>query len=170
MTPTTAETMGAVEVFRHQARMVQEVVHLNVDGLTHEESLIQPQPEGNCLNWVIGHLVWTYDYNLPMLGQEPVMDEGALERYAKDSAPLRDPADALAFREFLAAWDEATERMDAGIAKLTADTLDRPAERSPGDVADETIRERLTGVLFHQAYHAGQTALLRRIAGKDGAI
>jgi hypothetical protein len=25
-------------------------------------------------------------------------------------------------------------------------------------------------VMFHQAYHVGQTALLRRIAGKQGAI
>jgi uncharacterized damage-inducible protein DinB len=25
-------------------------------------------------------------------------------------------------------------------------------------------------LMFHQAYHAGQTAVLRRIAGKEGAI
>jgi len=28
----------------------------------------------------------------------------------------------------------------------------------------------LAGLVFHEAYHVGQTGLLRRIAGKGGAI
>ena len=48
--------------------------------------------------------------------------------------------------------------------------LDRPAPHSPSGNPDETVRSLLTTVFFHQAYHAGQTALLRRIAGREGAI
>ena len=33
-----------------------------------------------------------------------------------------------------------------------------------------TVRSIINTVMFHQAYHAGQTAVLRRIAGKEGAI
>lgn len=170
MTRAAPQTLSEVEVFRHQVRTVRDVVRLNLDGLTHEESLIQPRPAGNCLNWVLGHLLCVYTDTLPMLGQEPVMKEGALKRYARGTPPLRDPAEALDFRRLMAAWDQTTERIDAGLASLTPEVLDRPAPYSPGNDPDETVRSLLTLTCFHQAYHAGQTALLRRIAGKEGAI
>lgn len=47
-----------IEIFRNQAENIDGILRLNVAGLTHEESLIQPRPGGNCLNWVMGHLLW----------------------------------------------------------------------------------------------------------------
>jgi uncharacterized damage-inducible protein DinB len=32
------------------------------------------------------------------------------------------------------------------------------------------VRSLLSLVMFHQAYHVGQSGLLRRIAGKEGKI
>ena len=46
----------------------------------------------------------------------------------------------------------------------------RSSERRLGNDPDETVGSLLSVVLFHQAYHAGQTAVLRRVAVKDGAI
>jgi hypothetical protein len=170
MATTASETVSEVEVLRHQTRTTQKVVRLNTDGITQEESLIQPDPAGNCLNWVVGHLVCIYEQALPMLGQKPVMGEDALKRYARGTPPLRDPAEAMDLGQLLTAWDEASERFDAGLAGLTSDVLDRPAPHSPSGNPDETIRTLLSTVLFHQAYHSGQTGILRRIAGKEGAI
>ena len=93
MTTAAPATASAIEVFRHQAYIVDKVLQVNVKDLTHEESLIQPHPGGNCLNWVVGHLVCIYGEILPLLGQEPVMKE-ALKRYARGSAPIEDPAEA----------------------------------------------------------------------------
>jgi uncharacterized damage-inducible protein DinB len=166
----TAATLGEVEVLRQQTQMTHKVVGVNVQGVTHEESLIQPTPGGNCLNWVLGHLVGVYNNVLPLMGQEPVMDKGALKRYARGTPPIEDPAEALDVQELLSGWDEATKRIDAGLAGLTAEVLDRPAPNSPSGNPNETVRSLLTTVLFHQAYHAGQTGILRRIAGKEGAI
>ena len=145
------------------------MLHINVKDLTQEESLIQPQPGGNCLNWVVGHLVCIYGEILPILGQEPVMKE-ALKRYARGSAPIQDPAEALDLQELMKGWDEATKRVDAGLAGLTAEDLDKPSPVSPADNPKETVRSIMSTILFHQAYHAGQTGILRRIAGKEGAI
>ncbi len=170
MPAAASQTANELEVLRHQARTVREVVRVNIDGLTHEESLIQPHPGGNCLNWVLGHLLWVYVGALQLLGQEPVMEEGAVKRYARGSAPLRDPAEAVEFRELKAKWDQASERIDAGLAGLSSETLNRPAPFIPGNDPDETIRSLLSAISFHQAYHAGQTAILRRIVGKEGAI
>ena len=169
MTAAASGTTSETEILRHQARLAHQVVRLNAEGVTHEESLLQPHPGGNCLNWIVGHLVAIYDKSLPLLGQEPVMP-GALERYDRGSPPLRDPAEAMPLADLLAAWDEASRRADAGLAGLTAEDLDRPAPFSPGDDPDETVRSLLSTVVFHQSYHAGQTGVLRRIAGREGAI
>lgn len=159
-----------IEVFRQQAHMVRQTVRVNVDGVTHDESLVRPSPGGNCLNWVVGHLLCIYDVALPMLGQEPVMGKAALSRYDRGAPPLQDPAQALAFETLVAEWNRAVERVEAGLAELTPEFLDRPAAFSPTGDPNETNRSLLTRILFHQGYHAGQTGVLRRIAGKAGAI
>lgn len=170
MTPTASDTLRDVDVLRHQARLIHGVVRMNTDGLTQEESLIQPEPAGNCLNWVIGHLVNTYEMLLPHLGGEPVLEEGALARYARGSEPLTDPADAWELEDLLAAWDESSKRVNRALQALTAEDLAGPAPRIPGVEGEETLRSLVTTTLFHQGYHAGQTALHRRMAGKEGAI
>lgn len=159
-----------IEVLIEQARVVHRIVRMNTDGLTEEDSLVRPEPGGNCLNWVVGHLVCVYDAVLPALAQEPVMSKEALQRYDRGSKPLLEPAEALPLTKLLDAWDEASQRYQAGLAAMTPDQLDQPAPFTPRKNPDETVRSLLAIIAFHQAYHAGQTGLLRRIAGKDGAM
>lgn len=170
--PTAAPgIMGAVEEFQSQARRIDRVVRLNVRGVTQAESLVQPRPAGNCMNWVVGHILGIYDeWTLPLLGEDSVLARGTLSRYARGTPPLRDAAEALELQELLTAWDEAVRRIDAGLAGLTPKALVRPAPHSPNGNPDETVRSFLTGTFFHQAYHAGQLGLLRRLTGKEGAI
>jgi hypothetical protein len=61
MAATSSETLNEIEVFRNNARTTHKAVRLNVEGLTQEDSLAQLTPAGNCLNWVVGHLVCIYD-------------------------------------------------------------------------------------------------------------
>ncbi len=170
MTTTAAETLGEVRVLRHQVRAIHWVVKQNADDLTQQESLIQPQPAGNCLNWNVGHLLCVYDQILPMLGQPPVFGEHTLQRYGRGTAPLDNAAEALDLAQLMAAWDVAARRMEAGMESLTPEALDHPAPWSPTDNPEETVGSLLSTVLFHQAYHTGQTGLLRRMAGKGGTI
>ena len=88
MSTPAIDAVSELQSFRHQAQLAHRVVRLNADGLTHEESLVQPRPGGNCLNWIVGHLVWVYAGALPMLHQEPVLQQDTLSRYAR-GAPLR---------------------------------------------------------------------------------
>lgn len=170
MTAAVSETVSEVEVLRHQAVLVQKVIEANLAGLTQEDSLVQPPTGGNCLNWVMGHLLNIYNLMLPMLGQERVMPQEALKRYDRGAPPLQDPAEALDLQDILTAWNEVNRRFDTGLASLTPEALDRPAPDSPDNDPNETVRSLLSTVVFHQAYHAGQTGVLRRIAGKEGAI
>jgi hypothetical protein len=143
---------------------------MNVEGLTQEDSLFQPEPGGNCLNWVVGHLLFVDQRMLRRLGQIPVMPVTALARYERGSAPIQDPADALDLATLVAAWDESLPRIDTGLAALTPEMLDTRAGFSTNDDPNETVRSLLHTLIFHQAYHAGQTGVLRRLVGKAGAI
>jgi hypothetical protein len=165
----TAHT-GGIDSIRYQASLVHQVVRRNVEGISHEESLLQPEPGGNCLNWVVGHLVWAYAGALPLVRQSSTLDQQRLAQYARGGPPLTEPARAVRFDELLAAWDEASRRMDAGLADFPPETLGHPAPGSPTGNPTETIGSLLATIMFHQAYHTGQTAVLRRLIGRDGAI
>ncbi len=162
--------IGEVRVLREQVQAISRTLRGNCEGLTQEESLTQPEPGGNCLNWVVGHVMDTWDLVLPLVGQQPVLGREKLVRYKRGSAELHDSRQALPLSDLLAACDEAARRMDVGLATLTSEKLDEPAPFSPRSKPDETVRSLLSIVMFHQAYHAGQTGLLRRIAGKEGKI
>lgn len=166
----TNSHVGATDVLREQAAVVHRVLVMNTAGISQEESLIQPHGGGNCLNWVVGHLVLVNDRILPLLGQKPVMGEETLRRYDRGSAELRDSGEALSLPMLLEAWDEGSKRLQAGLASLPAERLEEKAPFSPRNNPEETLRSLLTILLFHQAYHTGQTGLLRRMAGKEGAM
>jgi uncharacterized damage-inducible protein DinB len=167
----TPSVAAECEILREQAKSIHRILRLNTEGLTQEESLLQPQPGGNCLNWVVGHLLRTYDRAvLPMLGEEPVLGKDDLNRYDRATPELRDPSEALPLSHMLAAWDEASKRVDAGLARLLPERLNEPAPASPRRNPDETVRSLLAILMVHQATHVGQTGLLRRMAGKSGAI
>jgi hypothetical protein len=163
-------SIGEIEMLRHQARMAHRVVKMNVEGLSHGDSLIQPRPGGNCLNWVVGHLLAVYHHALPLLRQAPVMSEQVLKRYDRGSSPIQDATEAVDFSELKSAWDECSRRYDIGLAGLTADALAAPAPISPTNNPNETIGSLLSTISWHQAYHCGQTGILRRTAGREGAI
>jgi DinB family protein len=168
---TTAMTTGnEIATLRHQAGLIHKVVHINVAGVTQEESLINPEPEGNCLNWVVGHLVCIYNNVMPLIGQRALPEADRLKRYDRGSAPVRNASEAMELSDLLSIWDEASNRVDAGLANLTQQALDARAPFSPTNDPKETVRSLISTVLFHQAYHSGQLGVLRRIAGKPGAI
>jgi hypothetical protein len=170
MTTTATITSSENATLRHQAGLIHKVVHINLAGVTQQESLINPEPEGNCLNWVLGHLVCIYNNVMPLLGQKALPEADRLKRYDRGSAPLRNASEAMELSELLSIWDEASKRVDAGLAKLTQEALDARAPFSPTNDPNETVRSLVSTVLFHQAYHSGQLGVLRRIAGKPGAI
>ncbi len=166
---TATATLGEVEVLRHSFRTTQQVLRMNLQDITHEESLVPP-PAGNCLNWIVGHLLCVYNEVLPFVGQQPVMPKELLQRYGRGTPPLQDAREALPLSDMLASCEEAANRFDAGLASLTPERLDAPAPFSPSQNPKETVRSLLTLVAFHQAYHVGQTGIMRRIVGKPRAI
>lgn len=152
----------------NQFGITQFVINKNTEGLTHEDSLLQPSPGGNCLNWVIGHIVKARNDALALVGKDPLYPPERFARY--HSRPLTGAEEALPLDELLESFHSLQGPLTAGLKEMTAEQLAAPAPFSPTGNADETVGSLLAGLAFHESYHAGQTGILRRIAGKPGAL
>ncbi len=69
--------------------------------------------------------------------------------------------------ELLADWDASQEAMLEGVRAMTANDL---AAKVPWGEGEISKAEALAFYVFHEAYHVGQTGLLRRIAGKKSLL
>ena len=139
-------------------------LHVNVKGVTNEEAWIQPRPYGNCMNWVVGHIVASRNGILAALGEEAIWPKEEAKTYARHSAPITAPGEGKPLDVMLADFDRAQERINSALGRITAADLAKPF----GD--GDTVGGWLHFLQFHEAYHIGQVALLRRIVGHEGAI
>ena len=159
---TLADTLAV------QFRMNQFIARANLDGITDEESLVRAVETGNHLNWLVGHVVATRCLLLPSLGQESVWSDEQLRLYKRGSSGAVD-AGFLPFDEVVRAFDATQDRILAGIASLSEEDFAKPAPFSPGG-GPETLGTLLMKSTVHEGYHLGQTGILRRVVGKQGAI
>jgi uncharacterized damage-inducible protein DinB len=136
---------------------------VNVKGLSHEDSMVQPPAGGNCLNWVAAHIVASRGAILDLLGEAPVWDTDRNDRFKRGSRPVQDTKDSLPFDSIVADFRRSQERIQAGLARLSDEEL---LEKR----GDDTLADKLHFLQFHEAYHIGQAGLLRRMAGKECAI
>ena len=143
---------------------------VNTEGIGHEESLAAPPRGGNCANWVVGHIVATRNVVLSLVGAEAVLDKETAALYERGSAPMTDPTRARRFEELLADFERAQARLEAALDRASDQLLAAPVPEGAPKVGDGLVGSTLAMLQFHEAYHVGQTGLLRRLAGKPGAI
>lgn len=152
-----------------QLDIAKWALHQNLEGLSHEQSLVAPEKGGNSVNWVLGHLVTGYSNLLKAVGEETFCDEEQMVPYGRGSGPL-DPEKARPLDDLLADFEEGHARVVAKLSELTAEELAAPSPGSPRNDPNETIESFIGLIAFHQAYHVGQTGVLRRLIGRPGAI
>lgn len=159
-----------IPVIIGQLQIVNTVLNVNLEGVDHQASVKRPEPAGNSLNWIVGHLVATYDHLLPVLGGEPVLAGEQKALYDRGTTPLADAEKAVPIDTLRQAFATAHERVVEGLGKLPEERLAEPAPFSPTKNPDETLGSLLAILTFHQAYHVGQLGIGRRLAGLSGAI
>ena len=154
------------DVLTTQFRMTDFIAQKNLEGITHEESLVRAADTGTHINWIVGHIVGIRNRVLPSLNQQPVWDADTTTGYCTGLAGQQ----LLPFDEIVRAFHESTERLIAGVAQATDADYASKAPFSPGNNPDETLGTLLMKCTVHEGYHLGQTGILRRVAGKEGAI
>lgn len=146
----------------------QWVIEEQTKGLSHPDSLLQPEARGNCMNYVLGHVLAHRDKVLEMLGIEPVMGSEQFARYDHGSEPvLADGPEVVPLEELLALLKRSGELLVEAIEPLTAEQLEREVKLGERSAP---LGQRIEFFGWHEAYHAGQTEYLRQLAGMDDDV
>ncbi|MCW1969179.1 MAG: DinB family protein [Anaerolineae bacterium] len=139
--------------------------------LSHEESLLTPNGiEGNCLNWIIGHLVNTRNSVLRFCGaperqwvQYKTMEE-LRALYGNGSAPIG-PGSTSALQ-----LSQLLEGLAANQAALEDVLTHLPAEKANAEIEALGRKMPLDHLLLylfgHEQYHIGQLEYVRPLSGK----
>ncbi len=141
------------------------VLDKQLEGLTHEDSIQQLPFRGNCLNWVMGHIVDSRDNALRVLSCDPYMSEEQSGLYKSGSDPITPDSDALQLEWLWETYLKQDEDIRDALSKLTVDDLEKVQSGS-----ERTIGDRLRGLMWHETYHVGQTEYLRQLAGTNDFI
>src|SRR5690349_20317936 len=83
----------------------------HVKDITHEESLIQPSFNSNCMNWLLGHIHQSRDKMLRLVDAATVCSPEQAARYDRGSEPIKSGEDAARFEAMLADFQTAHERL-----------------------------------------------------------
>ncbi len=142
------------------------VICRQVDGLTHEDSVLQLPFRGNCMNWVVGHIVQSRDWVLTTLGLEAQLSEAEAALYKPGSEPITDGKTAVSFERLLALLQASQEKILATLEDCTKEEMDVVVNEERGT----TMGERLEFSAWHEAYHTGQLEILRQLAGTNDAV
>jgi len=136
---------------------------MNTDDISHEESLISPDQGGNCINWVVGHILSSRIGILQKLGESNIPNANKYLQYSRGSETVIDSSNAILIKQLLKDLQESQEKLENALSNLSEVDLEKPIEK-------KTLGETLEFLQFHETYHIGQLGILRRIVGKEGAI
>lgn len=146
------------------------VIHRQVKGLTHEDSLLQLPFRGNCLNWVIGHIIWRRNTMMELLDIPTIWTDEQQARYARESQPVTHGEDAMYFDQLLADFDKAQAILTQTLQETTAEKMATTIkELIPGAPA-QSVAEWVHFLVWHETYHVGQTEILRQLTGVNDKV
>ena len=147
--------------------LTHRVIQMQTDGLTHADSLLQPPFRGNCLNWVLGHIIEGRNNALLALCAPPVWGEENSSRYGPRSEPIVRDEQALPCERLMSDLAESQQRIEAALSEMCAEALAAQVDTGDGEMP---LREHLAWLHWHETYHVGQLELLRQLAGKNDAV
>ncbi len=140
----------------------------NLEDITDEEAIVLPEPGGNSINWIAGHIIAIRQRFLQGFDVAPFLSAESWQAYTRGSKPAAQMPETLTtLRELLTKSHEALVGI---VSRLDEDGLAAKAPFSPGNDPNETVGSLLGKLVVHESYHAGQLGMSRRLVGKPGAI
>lgn len=155
---------NAIGIFEQDLSVIKK----QTQGLTHEQSLLQPPVRGNCLNWVLGHILTNRQEVLEAVGAKGVLSAEQFKRYCYGSQPVcGDGPDIIRLEKLLEMLEESQVRLRQALSSVSAEVLAQERSLGPNRMNCE---ELVYFLAWHDAYHTGQTELLRQLAGTNDHV
>ena len=147
----------------------QFAIEADLKGVGHEESLKQPSPGVNCLNWLAGHILIARGLILTQLGEKPFLDEAETKPYGRGSPPLKPGGPCVALDRILEGIQKTGEVLSGKLESLEDSALEAPLDPTAFSLPVEipTLGALLTVLLWHEGYHTGQLAVGLRLIGRE---
>ena len=153
-----------------QLKTVRGVTKHFLSGLTPDEWFWMPEPAVTHIAWQVGHIAFA-EYGLclkRLRGARPedeqLISASFVERFGRGSTPVAGPENNPPVEDVLETMDRVHEQALSELAGYTDEELDVPV-----DPPHPVFKTNLGAVAFcpdHEALHAGQIVLLRRMLGK----
>ena len=155
------------------AHVSHGMIRINLDGVSHEDSLRTAGENGNCINWILGHIVTYRGRVVEKLGGSQFLSSDEVDLYSRGSAGISAMTNGVADLSKLSSLlEESMKSLRDLIREMTAEQLAESvgAESFPVPVKDTSLGAWLNFMQLHEAYHAGQIGIVRRALGKKGKI
>lgn len=150
----------------HKYRGNQALLAKSIEGLTVEEWQSRPNDTSNSMLWIVGHVVWARSMALKLLGSS--WNRPWLPQFARGSK-LDEPTEYPSPDEVVLGLKDAESCLTAAMEEASAEVLGAATpEKSPS--FDGKVGGMVSFLAFHEAYHVGQAAYLRRWLGHEGVI
>ncbi|MGB7337317.1 MAG: DinB family protein [Phototrophicaceae bacterium] len=148
------------------------VIEKQLDGISHDDSMIMPPFRANCLNWVTGHIVEHRDWMLRALDQTTLMPAREVDLYRRGSDTMQAEDEVVLFQQLCHYLQQSKSAVISGLQAVSTDFLQEIPTTGilMASHKDKTRFDRLQGLLWHETYHVGQLELLRQLTGKNDAI
>ena len=143
-----------------------QLFHRALDGIDREHLLQRPHDGSNPLIWIAGHATTSRGSLTKMLGESV---ENPWSELFKRGATIDSNVSYPEIQEIVSLWEDVTEKLMTRLKALTDEELAQPAT-FPVPAGDKTQRGAIVFLNYHETYHIGQMAYLRKWLGHSQLV
>jgi uncharacterized damage-inducible protein DinB len=129
-----------------------------LEGVTEDDAFVTAEGGGNSINWILGHIVAYRNNALELVGTDQVLTTSEAAPYMAGSETITRQR-ARSFVQLKVDLSAAHDRLLETLQLMSDENLNV-------QTGAFTLGQRLANLAYHEGYHVGQIALLRRIMGK----
>jgi len=134
------------------------LIHRFVDGITHEESVLQLPFEHNCMNWILGHIVTNRSHVLETVAAAHAWQEEVRALYRTDTPPIRPGGPSVQFENLVNYLDDSVPLLESALENVSDEWLEETHSNYRGE---KTRYAHVTGFHWHETFHVGQLEILK---------
>jgi hypothetical protein len=139
-------------------RFHNRIMHQFIDGISHEESVLQLPFEHNCMNWILGHIVTNRSHAMETVAAAHEWQSDVRKLYHTETPPVTPESPSIKFETLIAYLDESVETLQNALEDVSEEWLEENHSNYRGE---KTRYAHLTSFHWHESFHLGQLEILK---------